>query len=115
MKFTGVAMPFDRVYDGFDMSGVLFSNGTNQRKVMFYYNGSELYAARKGAFKAHFITWPGYAKEKPEKHDPPVLYNVEQDPGEKFDIAAQHPDVIADITAEVEKHRAGVVAGTPQY
>jgi arylsulfatase A len=115
MKLTGTSMPADRPYDGFDMSGILFSNGENLRKVMFYYNGSELYAVRKGPFKAHLITWPGYAKEKPEKHDPPVLYNVEQDISEKFDIAAEHPDVIADLKAEAEKHRAGVVPATPQY
>ncbi|MGZ5568234.1 MAG: sulfatase-like hydrolase/transferase, partial [Limisphaerales bacterium] len=115
MKVTGTAMPTDRPYDGFDMSGFLFSNGTNQRKVMFYYNGNELYAVRKGPFKAHFITWPGYAKERPVKHETPVLYNVEEDPGEKFDIAAQHPDIIADLNAEAEKHRANVVPGTPQY
>jgi arylsulfatase A len=115
MKVTGGAMPSDRIYDGFDMSGILFANGASERKVMFYYNGSELYAARKGPFKAHFVTWPGYAKEKPEKHDPPVLYNVEEDPGEKFDLAAQHPDVITDIKAEVEKHVAKVVRGKPQY
>jgi len=115
MKITGTPMPTDRPYDGVDMSPILFDNGKSQRNVMFYYNGNELYAARKGPFKAHFITWPGYAKEKPEKHDPPVLYNVDQDPGEKFDVAALHPDVIADIQREVEKHRAGVVPGTPQY
>ncbi len=115
MRLAGAAMPFDRAYDGFDMSGILFGTNPNQRKVMFYYNGNELYAARKGPFKAHYITWSGYSKEKPEKHDPPILYNVEEDPGEKFDIAAQHPDVIADIKAEVEKHLAGVVPGKPQY
>ena len=100
MKLTGAAMPTDRVYDGFDMSGILFGTGEDQRKVMFYYSGKELFAARKGAFKAHFTTWPGYAKEKPEKHDPPLLYNVEQDPGEKFDVAKEHPEVIANIRAE---------------
>src|SRR5262249_32464462 len=105
----------NRPYDGFDMSGILFGGGKNQREVMFYYNGNQLYAARKGPFKAHFATWPGYSKEKPEKHEVPVLYNVEEDPGEKFDIAAQHPDVIADIQREVEKHRAGMVPGKPQY
>jgi arylsulfatase A len=115
MKFTGAPMLSDRPYDGFDMSGILFGKGKDLREVMFYYNGSELYAARKGAFKAHFITWPGYGKEQPVKHDPPVLYNVEQDPGEKFDVAPQHLDVIADIKAEVEKHVAGVVPGPRQY
>lgn len=115
MNLTGAPMPSDRVYDGFDMSGILFGTGPNQRNVMFYYSGNGLFAARKGAFKAEFTTWPGYAKEKPEKHDPPLLYNIEQDPSEKFDIAKDHPDVVADIQAEVEKHLAGVVHVKAQY
>jgi arylsulfatase A len=115
MKLTGTAMPSDRIYDGFDMSGILFGNGTNLRHVMFYYNGSELYAARKGPFKAHYITWAGYSKQPPEKHDVPVLYNLEADPGERFNVSTNHPDVIADIQREVEKHRAGVVPATRQY
>jgi arylsulfatase A len=115
MKLTGTAMPKDRPYDGFDISGLFFGSSENPRKTMFYYNGNQLCAVRKGPFKAHFITWPGYAKEKPEKHDPPILYNVEQDPGEKFDIAAQHPDILADLQHEADKHRAEIIPGKPQY
>lgn len=115
MSLTGTAMPNDRPYDGYDMSGILFGTGKNKRDVMFYYNGNRLFAVRKGPFKAHFITWTGYSKIKPEPHDPPLLYNVEEDPGEKFDIAAQHPDIVADIKAEAEKHKASFVPEKPQY
>ncbi|MBI3877554.1 MAG: arylsulfatase, partial [Verrucomicrobia bacterium] len=94
--------------DGVDMAPVLFGNGKSQRDVWFYYRGTQLYAVRKGDFKAHFITKPAYGPGEAQRHDPPVLYNLAHDPGEQFDVAKEHPDVIAAIAAEVEKHRATV-------
>ena len=76
---------------------------------MFYYRGAQLYAVRKGAFKAHFITKPAYAQGKAVTHDPPVLYNLEHDPSEKYNVAKDHPDVIADIRAEVARHNQALV------
>ena len=50
-----------------------------------------------------------------EKHDPPLLFHLGQDPGEKVNIAKDHPEVIAVIESELEKHRAKLVPGKPQY
>jgi arylsulfatase A len=87
--------------------------------VMFYYRGDQLFAVRKGTYKAHWQTAPGYVEGgkqlKFEPHDPPLLYELGSDPGEKFNVAGEHSDVIADIQREVEKHRAGLVPGKPQY
>jgi hypothetical protein len=38
----------------------------------------------------------------------PLLFNVNVDPGEKFNIAAEHPEVIAEIQKILEKHKAGI-------
>jgi hypothetical protein len=37
------------------------------------------------------------------------------DPGERQDVAAAHPDVVADLLREVEAHRRGMVAGPPLF
>ena len=42
----------------------------------------------------------------PVVHDPPLLFQLEHDPSEKYDVAKDHPDVIADILREVERPRA---------
>lgn len=119
LKLAGVPIPANRVMDGVDMSPILFAGGNSLRDVMFYYRGDELFAVRKGAFKAHFQTANGYASPGSpltfEKHDPPWLFQLENDPSERFDIAKDHPDVIADIQREVEKHRVALVPGKPQY
>lgn len=94
--------------DGVNLAPVLFDGGSVQRDVFCYYRGTQLYAARLGPWKAHFTTRPAYGPEKPQPHEPPLLFNVVEDPGERFNIAADHPEVLADIVAAVEKHKAGV-------
>jgi len=119
LGLAGVQVPTDRVIDGVDMSPILFGTGPSKRDLMLYYRGDELFAARKGSYKAHLQTASGYAEPgKPlkfEPHDPPLLFDLGSDPGEKFNIATNHPDVIADIEREVEKHRANLVPGKAQY
>ncbi len=106
LKLAGAPLPGDRTYDGYDISPVLMGQGKSPRDVMLYYRGEDLFAVRKGAFKAHFKTQAGYRQPMPETHEPPLLYNLLIDPSEQYDVAPQHPDVIAAIHSEVEAHRA---------
>lgn len=104
-KLIGAELPADRVLDGVDLSPALLGTGKSPRTTMFYYRGVQLYAVRHGAYKAHFITRPAYGRGKPQRHDPPELYNLEHDPSEKYDVAADHPEVIAEIERIAEAHR----------
>lgn len=101
-----VELPQDRQMDSYDLSPVLLGTGKCERDTYFYYRGYKLMAVRKGPFKAHFMTQSGYGQAKPETHDPPLLFNLEVDPAERFNIADKHADVIADIRQYVEKHKA---------
>jgi len=119
LKLAGAPIPTDRVMDGVDMSPILFGHGKSLRDTLIYYRGNELFAIRKGAFKAHFQTAPGYAgnriQEKLEKHEVPRLFNLANDPSEAFDLVSDHPGVIAEIQRIAEQHRATLVPGVPQY
>jgi len=106
LKLSGAKVPPDRVIDGVDMTPILTGAGPSRRDVFFYYRGTQLFAARKGCYKAHFITRSSYGKDDTQKHDPPLLFDLGADPSEKYNVAAQHPQVIADIFKEVERHRA---------
>jgi len=45
--------------------------------------------------EAHFITEGCYGiGPKRQKHETPELYQLEQDPSEKYDVASWHPDVV---------------------
>lgn len=110
-SITGAKLPNDRVMDSYDLTPVLFQESDSPRQLFFYYKGTELYAARKGKYKAHFIT---RSLEKKEYHDPPLLYNIEHDPGEQYDIAEEYPDIIEEIRKEVEAHQANLIRGKDQ-
>jgi arylsulfatase A-like enzyme len=86
------------------MKSTLFGTGKGVRNVMFFYRGDRLMAVRKGPWKAHFITQGGYKKDAQE-HNPPLLFNVETDPSEQFDVADKNPDIIEDIKVEVQRHK----------
>ncbi|MBD3631147.1 MAG: sulfatase [Cyclobacterium sp.] len=119
---TGTDLPDDRVYDGYDISPLLRGTGKSERETVFYYRGQQVYAVRKGDYKAHFITQLEYGnptahpvtqppvplENTPTVLETPLLYNVNVDPGERFDIAADHPEIIAEIRAVVEAHKAGI-------
>ena len=105
---AGVELPGDRTFDGGDLTPALFGTGASPRDEMFFYHGEELFAVRKGAHKLHFTTKVEYIGQKPERHDPPLLFHLGHDPGENFNIAAQHPEIVRDLVGLAEGHEAGV-------
>jgi hypothetical protein len=69
---------------------------------------------RLGAWKAHFQTQSGYGQPMAERHDSPLLFNLEVDPSERFNVAAANPEVLQKIAALVEKHRSGMQVAASQ-
>ncbi|HID24500.1 MAG TPA: arylsulfatase, partial [Planctomycetaceae bacterium] len=114
LKLAGAEVPKDRVVDGLDLRPLLFGQGESPRQTVYYYRGRRLMAIRHGPWKAHFITQPAYGRAKPTYHDPPVLYHLEHDPSEKYNVADKHPDVIAQLKRLAEMHRATVHAPPSQ-
>ena len=99
----------DRIYDGYDISPVMFGTGPSPRDIVYFYRGTQVFAIRKGSYKAHFRTRPEYGDPATTTHDPPLLYNLNIDPSEKYDIAEENPDIIAEIQEILEEHLATVV------
>lgn len=118
-KLGGAEIPKDRIIDGGDISPMLFENSATREARMFYYFGDELWAVRKGPWKIHVKTtgpasvstwgeWPI------EEHDPPLLFHVEQDPSEKYNVADKHPDVVRELLELMKGHQRNLVPGKPQ-
>ncbi len=114
LALLGESLPQGRVYDGHNQLPLLLGNGPGARLLMFYYRNGELYALRKGPWKIHLKTHPGYGKDKVEIHDPPLLFNLDRDPSERFNMAKDHPQVVADLLAEVERHKRDMTPGANQ-
>jgi arylsulfatase A-like enzyme len=119
-KLTCAELPKDREYDGYDLSPVLFGSGKSPRNTVFYYHGTQVRAIRMGDFKAHFIIQNEYGSqtahpitspplEIPNQKtvlDKPLLFNLATDPGERYNIAENHPEIIAEIRKILEAHLA---------
>jgi arylsulfatase A-like enzyme len=101
---AGAPPPRDRILDGVDLTGVLLRGEPSPRQDVFYYRGPKIYALRHGPFKAHFFTKSEYGPDAEVAHDPPLLFNLDEDPGESFDVAARHPEVIAAIRRIAADH-----------
>jgi arylsulfatase A-like enzyme len=114
LALANVQLPTGVTLDGVDLSPLLFESQSLPQRPFFYYRGDQLFACRLGQWKAHFKTQTGYGQPKPEMHEPPLLFHLGRDPSEKRDVAAEHPEVIAQIQEAVQAHQAGVVPGEPQ-
>ena len=111
-NLAGVEIPKDRILDSYDLGPSLFSNQKSSRDFLFYYRGTQLYAVRFGDFKAHFVTQGEYGQFG-EKiiHDPPLLYNLNHDPSEKYNISDKHPEILEKIEALVNDHKDKMILG----
>ncbi len=115
LAMAGVNPPVDRTIDGVDLSPVLYAEREQADRLFFYYRGPDLFAVRSGPWKLHFKTQSGYGQRKPETHEPPLLFHLDHDPAEQYDVAKDHADVIATIVEQVEQHRQNLEPGEPQY
>jgi hypothetical protein len=114
-SLSGARLPSDRTLDSIDLTPAL-KGGASPRRELFYYWDNELRAVRKGQYKAHFITSGAY--DDPERRtaqEPPLLFDVSVDPGERYNVAASHPDVVADLIELANAHRATVRPAKPLF
>jgi arylsulfatase A-like enzyme len=110
---AGVEAPKDRMIDGYDITPAL-KGDKSPRQEMFFYRSYDLMAVRLGQWKAHFLTQAGYNQPEADKHEPPLLFNLDVDPGESYNVAENNPAVLKKIEALVEQHRAGMKPAASQ-
>jgi len=109
LHWANASLPTDRPLDGFDISDLFTGKKETVREVFYYYNSDKLFAIRKGSWKANFTTHSGYDPKAPEPHDPPLIYNIENDPSEKYDVASSHPELIAEFKKLYAQQIANVI------
>ena len=116
ITLAGGTMPEDRPIDGVGLSAVLFDTGSSPREEMAYYRMGELFAFRKGPHKIHLVTEGRYGLP-PERteHDPPVMFDLRVDLGERYDISATHPEILAAVVAAAEHYQDRMTVGEPLF
>lgn len=116
IALAGGVAPQDRPIDGVDISPVLLGTGPTPRDTMAYYRMGELFAFRQGAHKVHFITEGRYGLPPARtEHDPPLLFDLSVDPGERYDISTERPDTVAALVTAAERYQANMTVGEPLF
>jgi len=105
--------PNDRTIDGKNVTDIILGKPgakSPHTEGFFYYFMSQLQAVRLGKWKLRLPLDPeiegftGKAKGKSELQ----LYDLDADIGEKNNVAAEHPDVVAQLSALAEKARQDI-------
>jgi hypothetical protein len=60
------------------------------------------------------MTQAGYGEPEAKQHDPPLLFDLEVDPSERFNVAEQNSEATSAIRELVAKHRQELVAPPSQ-
>jgi arylsulfatase A-like enzyme len=122
-KITATTPPQDRVFDGRDITSLMFkADAPPVRDTQLYFNAwdDKLGAIRQGDWKL-FLTSP-QRKAQPKKGATPkatdagraetgegALYDLAKDPYETTDVAAAHADIVARLRAEAQRREQEIL------
>ena len=106
IKLAGGKIPEDRPVDGIDISTLLNDNSKVNPKenIPFFYYGidHQLMAVRKGSWKLHVKTYSQLAVDYFNGKQL-LLFNLNSDPSEKYDLSDQYPEVVNELKLLIEK------------
>ena len=107
---TGGVQPIrEPGYISKDLSGVLFRGEDSPRSEWLFSAGAM--AFRSGKYKIHLSSKrrssnPDTRKKEPmDTHDPPLLFNLEDDIGEQSNISGSHPEVVQSLIEKMKVFR----------
>jgi arylsulfatase A len=120
---AGQPLPTDRALDGRDIrpffNPVLFPGTVPDFEFIYTgFDHNPVYAVRKGPWKLHThlfsqtgSSWGFAANSNGRVTLPrPLLFQVEKDPSERFDLRARQPDVVAQLEAVIDTFNASHTA-----
>ncbi|MGD9419108.1 MAG: sulfatase family protein [Verrucomicrobiota bacterium JB025] len=113
---AGVELPKDRTLDGKNIIDLLAgTTDESPHQFFYYYNGLNLQAVRNERWKLHFprdiSDQPYWAKKGGGPRKPylslkqPLLFDLDDDRGEKKNVFARHPETAAGLTKQAERAR----------
>ena len=102
-KLAGTQPPSDRVIDGKNIVPLLLGKegAESPHEAFYYYQKETLEAIRAGDWKLYVAM----------ENKPARLFDVRTDPGEKQNLAAEHPDVVARLEKLAEQARQDLGSG----
>jgi len=105
-KLAGTSPPADREIDGRDILTVLKGSAQTPHDLLFFYNGNDIAAVRTPRFRLVLHTYYKSFDVAFERFGTSLLFDLERDPQESFSYVREHPDIVEELMAAVEKMRA---------
>ena len=110
-------VPAQPVIDGRDISPLLLGKSTRSpREAHYYFHGYKLEAVRQGPWKLAIAAQNetmGRPALQDAATDAPRLYNLEKEIGERTNVAAEHPEIVASLTALAGRMTAEIGGTAP--
>jgi arylsulfatase len=115
-KLTGASLA-DKPLDGIDIWPMLAGKVPSiEREALLYFDHLHVQCARWKQWKLHVARYNSAAYSPAPQGgrqnlplSPPELYNLELDPDESYDVAAENPEVVKEMQGRIER----LVAGFP--
>ncbi|MFN8345393.1 MAG: sulfatase [Spirosomataceae bacterium] len=102
-----VNVPSDRIVDGKDILPILTNKADKAGDEFFYYDAGVLFAVRKGPWKLHLKSVEG-GQGDITQYATPMLFNLETDPSEKFNLSKENPETVKQLREAADKHLKSV-------
>jgi len=112
MSIAGVENYQDQGLDGLDISSSFFDN-VQIRSDIQYYRQDTLVAYRHNEWKI-YVKDPNPWNDEFKNSDLPLLYNLDHDPSEKYNIADNHQNIIDDLLTLSKSHVENTVIASSQ-
>lgn len=116
---AGAALPAGVKLDGADVSHLI--TGASEPagfadRPFFYFQNDDIAAVRSGPWK--FVVLGYYrtmsvSYDKRDYTNPGLLFHLENDPQERYSLAAENPAVVKRLQGEIERMRADLAASRP--
>lgn len=115
VALAGGTVPATPVIDGRDITPILLGQSKeSSREAHYYFASYDLQAVRQGRWKLALSPQPEGMGKQATKTPPGLrLYDLDVDIGERTDVAAQHPEVVAKLKALADKMAAEIGGKTP--
>jgi arylsulfatase A len=114
LAIAGLSVPKDRIIDGKSLLGLLTTQErASPHELLFFYHQGELEAVRSEKWKyfrsLHHYTWPLPLNKKAggisehTKGPLPLLFNLETEPSESYNVRDKYPEVAAHLAEQMDK------------
>jgi uncharacterized sulfatase len=101
-RIAGQPLPPNRTIDGQDLLAFLEGQSPSPAEEFFYYSsGGRLEGVRDRRWKLH-LAFPDQGGPKTE------LFDLLADPSERWDVAAEHPDIVARLQERMRRFAAEI-------